>query len=127
MMPAITTGLAASAMTSMERVRTRSLPSSVTIFSPSAARRTTIRVAGQEPGVEGVERLAALQHDEIADIDDVVDRPQADGAQAVLQPRRAGADFHAGDDVRGVGGQSSGASTAMPASKLAGMARAPWR
>ena len=41
-MPAITAGFSASAITSTSSCRVRSWPSSVTIFSPSVARRTTM-------------------------------------------------------------------------------------
>ena len=41
---------------------------------------------GNLVGVEGVQRLAHLHHDEVGHIDHVVDGTQAHGAQAVLQP-----------------------------------------
>ena len=54
------------------------------------------------PGVKRMDRLAGLEHDEVAGVDDIVDRAQADRLEALLQPGRARADLHAGDDVRGV-------------------------
>ena len=43
-------------------------------------------------GVEGVHGLRDFRHHEVGHVDDVVDRVQADGFQAILQPqgRRAG-------------------------------------
>ena len=40
-------------------------------------------------GIEGVDRLAELQHHVVADVDDVADRPLAGGDEAHLDPIRA--------------------------------------
>ena len=48
--------------------------------------------------VEGVQRLAHLQHDVVRYVDDVVDRAHAGGEQALLHPRRRLADLHALDE-----------------------------
>ena len=50
-------------------------------------------------GVEGVERLAVLQHHVVGDIDDVVDRPHPGGQQAPLHPGRRRLDGDALDDA----------------------------
>ena len=42
--------------------------------------------------IEGVQRLSSLDHDVVGDVDDVIDRAQADGVQAVLHPVRRWAD-----------------------------------
>ncbi len=52
--------------------------------------------------IESVNRLAGLEHHEIAHVDHVVDRAQPNRLQALLQPGRTGADLHAGDQVGGV-------------------------
>ncbi len=44
--------------------------------------------AGDLGGVEDVERPAAVERDVVGDVDEAVDRPQADGAQARLHPGR---------------------------------------
>ena len=60
-------------------------------------------------GVEDVQRPAAVVGDEVGDVDQRVDRPQADGAQPLLQPVRRRAVLHAADQPRrrraGVGGR----------------------
>ena len=48
--------------------------------------------------VEGMERLAELMQHEVGDVDDVVDRPQPDGAEPLAQPPRRGAHGDAFDD-----------------------------
>ncbi len=58
--------------------------------------------AGEFLRVEGVHGLAVFEHHIVADIDDVVDRTQADGGEAALDPLGRGADLHAGDDRGGV-------------------------
>src|SRR5690606_21922606 len=59
-------------------------------------------VAGEFFGIEGVHGLAVFEHHVVADIDDVVDRAQADGGQALADPVGRRADFDAGDDGGGV-------------------------
>ena len=44
--------------------------------------------------VEGVKRAAVHVHDVVRHVDDVRDRIQPDGLQALLQPQRRGADLH---------------------------------
>jgi hypothetical protein len=53
--------------------------------------------AGELGGVEGVERLAEFVEHEVGDIDDVVDRAQADGFEALLEPGGGFLDGDAGD------------------------------
>ena len=55
-------------------------------------------------GVKGVQRLADLVEHEVGDVDDVVDRAQADRFEPLLQPGRAFADGDAGDADGGVEG-----------------------
>ena len=58
--------------------------------------------AGDLRGIEGVQRLADLVQHEVGDIDDVVDRAQADRLEPFLQPHRALGDLHTGNPHRGV-------------------------
>ena len=51
-----------------------------------------------------MERFAEFHHDEIRDIDDVVDRTDSDRLQAVLEPLRAFLDRDAADDAGGIFG-----------------------
>ena len=67
-------------------------------------------VAAEGGEVEGVERLAGLPEDEVGDVDDVVDRPLADGGQAPDEPLRAGADLRR----RGSPGRRSAGSRRDP-------------
>ena len=53
---------------------------------------------GEAVVVEGVEGLAGLQHDEVGDVDDVVDGALAGGDESLLEPVGRGADFDAPDD-----------------------------
>jgi hypothetical protein len=99
MTPATTRARAESAITRVRPERARSLPSSVVIFSPSCRAAHDEAPAGDLARVKRVERLPVLEHHVVADVDDVVDRAQAHGAQALLHPRGAGADPHAGHDV----------------------------
>ncbi len=52
------------------------------------------RVARHARQVEGVARLAELDHHVVREVDDVVDRPDADQLEPVAQPRRRRADRH---------------------------------
>ncbi len=54
--------------------------------------------------VEGVHRVAGLQHHEVGDVHDVVDGPYARAVQVFPHPLGAGADLHVGDDPRAVAG-----------------------
>ena len=45
--------------------------------------------AGEFGGIEGMQRLAEFVEHEVGDIDDVVDRAQADGFEALFEPGRA--------------------------------------
>ncbi len=47
--------------------------------------------------IEHVQRLAELEHDVVADVDQVVDRAEAHRREAFLHPGGARADLHAGD------------------------------
>src|SRR5260370_36701059 len=47
-------------------------------------------------------RLAELEHHEIRDVDDVVDRANTDAFDSCAQPLRAGSDFHIVDLAGGV-------------------------
>ncbi len=53
--------------------------------------------------VEGVQRLRGQEHHVVGDVDDVVDRPLAGGAEPCLQPRRRGAYL---DLEEGAGGEA---------------------
>ncbi|MPM95505.1 hypothetical protein SDC9_142659 [bioreactor metagenome] len=52
--------------------------------------------------VERVHRLAVFKHDVVRDVDDVIDRPNARRAQALLHPLRRRFDFDIGHHARGV-------------------------
>ena len=52
--------------------------------------------------VEGVQRLTGFEHHIVADVDDVIDRTEADGGEARLEPRGARANLNAGNNVCGV-------------------------
>ena len=61
-------------------------------------------------GVKGMKRLSRLEHHEIGDVDDVVDRTQSDGFKTLAEPLGTGGDLHtvdAADAVEG-GGVGSG-------------------
>ena len=58
--------------------------------------------APQPVGVEGVQRVAELEHDVVRDVDDVVDRALPGGLQPLLHPARRGPDADALDDRRDV-------------------------
>jgi hypothetical protein len=59
-------------------------------------------VAAEFGGIEGVERLAEFVEHEVGDIDDVVDRAQADGFEALFEPGGGFLDGDAGDADGGV-------------------------
>ncbi len=46
-----------------------------------------------------MKRLTALEHDVVTDIDDVVDRPEPDRSEALLQPSRTGTDLDPRDHM----------------------------
>ena len=52
--------------------------------------------------VEGVQRMTGFEHHIVADVDDVIDRTEADGGEARLEPRGARANLNAGNNVCGV-------------------------
>ena len=55
---------------------------------------------GEQMVVEGVQRLAGLEHHVVGDVDNVVDAANADPLECVAQPARAGANRHAANDAR---------------------------
>ncbi len=100
--PAMTRGRSTSAMTSISPSSVRSTPSRVTIFSPSAARRTISLSPRILAGVEGVQRLAPAEHHVVGHVDDVVDGPHAGVRETRLEPGRRLAHLDAADDPRRV-------------------------
>ncbi len=94
MTPPTALARSASAITSMSGSSARSTPSSVRMRSPGRARRTTIASARQALEIERVHRLAELEQHVVGDVDDVADRADAGGGQAVGQPLRRRADLH---------------------------------
>ncbi len=60
--------------------------------------------AAQGGEVKGVQRLAGFEHHVVGDVDDIVDRPHAHGAQPLLQPLRRRADGDLADFPGGVTG-----------------------
>ena len=58
--------------------------------------------------IEGVQRLAPFQHDEVGDVDDVVDRPHAGVGQPALHPAGGRADLDVADQGRGIAGGQLG-------------------
>ena len=58
--------------------------------------------------VEGVEWLPEFVEDVVGDIDDVVDRAQADGFETLFEPRGRFFDGDVGDFYRGVEGAGGG-------------------
>ena len=89
------TARAASATTHISFVSVRSAPSSVRIFSPACARRTTMRCSCNFIEIECVQRVAELEHHVVRDVHHVVDRFFADGFQALAQPVGRRLHFHA--------------------------------
>src|SRR4029077_372222 len=60
----------------------------------AVARKPHIDTALQLVGVKCMRRLAKLQHHEIRDVDDVVDRANTDAFNFRAQPLRAGTNFY---------------------------------
>src|SRR4029077_671858 len=60
----------------------------------AVARKSHLDAALQFIGVESMRRLTKLQHHKIRDVDDVVDRANADALNFRAQPLRADADFY---------------------------------
>ena len=58
-----------------------------------------IGALGKGAQVEGVQGLAQLEEDVVADVDDVVDGTGAQGRDALDEPLRRGADLHVADDA----------------------------
>ena len=52
--------------------------------------------------IERMERLAALHQHIVRDVDDVVDRRDADRRQSIDEPGRAGPDLHAANHAGGI-------------------------
>ena len=57
-------------------------------------------MTGQVVEIKSMQGLSHLEHHEIGDIDDVVDRSLPDRSQSLLQPVRRGADGHIFDQAR---------------------------
>ena len=81
-----------SAIMSMSGSSARSMPSSVRMRSPGARARMTSAPLRQPLEVERVHRLSELEHHVVGDVDDVADRADAGGSQAIGQPLRRGPD-----------------------------------
>ena len=64
--------------------------------------RFAVVAAADETIVEGVERLAGLEHHVVRDVDDVVDAAETDLLERGAQPIGAGPDLHALHDASGV-------------------------
>ena len=92
-------------MSSVSGSSSRSTWSSVSSRSPAVARRTMIRPSWTRGRVEGVDRLAQLDHHVVRGVDDVADRALPGGQQAHLDPvrRRADADAARPSDRRTAG------------------------
>ena len=99
--PASAIAPSASAITRFEGSSRNVSPFSAASFSPARAERTKI-AAAELVGIEGVHRLRKFRHDEIGDVDDIVDRVQADRFQAILQPQRRRLDGDIFKHQRGV-------------------------
>ncbi len=63
-------------------------------------RKPHIDAALQFVGVKGMRRLAKLQHHEIRDVDDIVDRANADALNFRAQPLRAVTHFYVVDSAQ---------------------------
>ena len=94
MTPATATGPPGSVIRSCSGPKVCSIPSNVVIFSPGMARRTMMVMLLDGVVVEGMNGLSELQHHEVGDIDDVVDRPHSSSNELLLHPgwRRADLD-----------------------------------
>ena len=77
------------AMTPTRAGSVRSTPSSVVSFSPGRDQRTTSFPAGHAAEVEGVGRLAHLDHHVVGQVHHVVDRADPHELEPVAQPERA--------------------------------------
>ncbi len=95
--PAMHCGSRSSAMTRKRGSSSRSSPSSVCIVSPSRASRTISRAARNAIRIVNVQRLTAFEHDEIRNVDDVVDRSLAGERKAHAHPKRGWSDVHVRD------------------------------
>ena len=67
----------------------------------AVAREPHIDAAFQFVGIECMRRLAELEHHEVGNVDDVVDRTNADALDLRTQPLRTRPDFHIVDLARG--------------------------
>ena len=65
---------------------------------------------GQEAAIEGMQRLADLEHDVIGDIHHVAEAADANLFEGLLEPIRAGGDLDAADDAGGVARAESGSA-----------------
>ena len=100
--PAMATARDASAITHISFASARSTPSSVRIFSPARARRTTMRCSASKVEIEGVQRLAEFEHDVVGGVHHVVDRILAERFQALPQPVGRRPHLHAAQHARRV-------------------------
>ena len=93
------------------RRASRSTPSSVVSVSPGLrAPRGSATRRPSRVEVEGVHRLAELEHHVVGDVDDVADRPDAGGLQPRRQPGRRRADRRRRRQPRAYRGHSSASS-----------------
>ena len=88
-------------MTRSSRVASRSCRRAREIFRRRCASRTLIPPFSLSAS-NACSRLAELEHHEIGDVDDVVDRAKPDRFQFRAQPIRARADFDVLDPARGI-------------------------
>ena len=96
MIPASATGRTASAITRSVGSSLRRLPSSVTISSPSRARRTTMRPSRKLVVVERVQRAAEREHHVVRHVDDVRDRAQPRPRRVARSQAATGRSEHPG-------------------------------
>ena len=73
-------------MTSISASSVRSTPSSVVSRSPSRGAADDQRPSAEAIEIEGVHRLADLEHHVVGDVDDDVDRPHAGRLETLCQP-----------------------------------------
>ena len=97
--PASATAPRPSAITMSSGTSDRSIPSSVLITSPAAARRTTIPPS-KFVGIEGVQRMPGLEHHVVAHVDQVRNRPDAACGKPHAHPQGTDTDAHATNDGR---------------------------
>ena len=107
--PPMATACAASAITHISGESARSMPSSVRIFSPARARRTTMRRSARRSRSKACMRLAQFEHDVIGGVHDVVDGGLPERFEAPPQPVGRGLHFHAAQDARRVAAAQFGA------------------